>query len=243
MLFSIITVSFNSSRTIEQTITSVLSQRNVEFEYIIIDGASNDGTQEIIEKYKDRLAYYISEPDCGISDAFNKGISKAKGDIIGIINSDDILLEGALEYVKNSILDNTDVFCGRIKKFTSISEIPRIEIDKNTKIIHFDDLRKRMVISHPATFVRNTTYRKYGVFDVSYRYSMDRELMLRMYLKGAKFQQSNMILTLFRDDGITGTHFLRSIDESYKISIRYGTNRITANWVRIKKIIRFKFLK
>lgn len=92
-IISIITVCFNSEKHIEDTIKSVLSQKYNNLQYIIIDGGSKDKTMDIINKYKKEISTIISEPDKGISDAFNKGIQHAKGDLVGIVNSDDILLQ------------------------------------------------------------------------------------------------------------------------------------------------------
>ena len=88
-LITIITVSYNAVKTIEDTIVSVLGQTYNNIEYIIIDGGSTDGTLDIIKKYQDKITYWVSEPDKGIYDAMNKGIAKANGELIGIINSDD----------------------------------------------------------------------------------------------------------------------------------------------------------
>lgn len=89
MKVSVITVCYNSANTIEKTIKSVISQDYGDIEYIIIDGGSNDGTLDIIDKYKDKISILISEPDKGIYDAMNKGIRIASGEIVGMINSDD----------------------------------------------------------------------------------------------------------------------------------------------------------
>ena len=96
-LVSIITVSYNAEKTIEQTILSVLNQTYTNIEYIIIDGKSTDGTNEIIQKYKDKIAYYVSEKDSGIYNAMNKGIKAANGLLIGIVNSDDFYELDAVE--------------------------------------------------------------------------------------------------------------------------------------------------
>ncbi len=98
---SVITVVFNGAGTIEQTIKSVLGQTYKNIEYIIIDGDSTDGTQEIVEKYGESIACFVSEKDNGLYDAMNKGISYATGDIIGIINSDDYYAVDAVEHVVN----------------------------------------------------------------------------------------------------------------------------------------------
>ena len=96
-IISIVTICYNSAATIEETMQSVIGQGYPLLDYVIIDGGSTDGTLDIVERYKDKLGYFCSEPDNGISDAFNKGIKNAKGDVICMINSDDILLPGALE--------------------------------------------------------------------------------------------------------------------------------------------------
>ena len=96
---SVITITYNSAATIEETIRSVTMQDYPDLEYVIIDGGSTDGTLDVVQKYKDRIQVVVSEPDKGISDAFNKGVDRATGEIIGIINSDDILLPGALQEV------------------------------------------------------------------------------------------------------------------------------------------------
>ena len=99
---SIITITYNSERTVEETLKSVISQAYPNLEYIIVDGASKDKTLDVVAKYKDSIARIISEPDKGIADAFNKGIRMATGDLIGIINSDDLLLPGALRKMAES---------------------------------------------------------------------------------------------------------------------------------------------
>ncbi|WP_434138035.1 glycosyltransferase [Photobacterium leiognathi] len=112
--FSIITVSYDSALTISETIDSVLSQKGVEFEYIIIDGGSKDNTLEIIKSYNDPRIKYISEPDNGLYDAMNKGVKLARGEIVAILNSDDLYThERVLDRVKNEILFNSsDIVSG-----------------------------------------------------------------------------------------------------------------------------------
>ena len=104
MKLSIITVVWNAVSTIEQTICSVLEQRcRADVEYLIIDGGSTDGTLEVIDRYRDRLARVVSEPDDGLYDAMNKGIRLATGDVIGIINADDYYLPGAFQTVEDAL--------------------------------------------------------------------------------------------------------------------------------------------
>ena len=105
---SIVTVSYNCEATIEQTIQSVLSQDYDNVEYIIIDGGSTDGTIEIIRRYESNIAYWNSEPDRGISDAFNKGINCCTGEIVGILNADDLYLPGTVSTVVQAFQDNPE---------------------------------------------------------------------------------------------------------------------------------------
>ena len=112
-LISVVTITFNSEKTVEETIRSVVSQDYPNLEYIIIDGGSTDSTLQIVDRYRDRIALVQSEPDKGISDAFNKGILKASGEIIGIINSDDLLSEGALKAIADNYDPSIDVYSGK----------------------------------------------------------------------------------------------------------------------------------
>ena len=106
---SIITVCYNSEAHIEEALLSVINQSYENKEYLVIDGGSKDGTLNIIEKYKDRIDYFVSEPDKGISDAFNKGIKAATGDIIGILNSDDFMMPNALTKVAEQCTDIKEI--------------------------------------------------------------------------------------------------------------------------------------
>ena len=117
-LVSIITVVKNNKLHLEETIKSILNQKNKNFEYIIVDGNSNDGTLDIIRKYEDKIDYWVSDTDYGIYDAFNKGLSYAKGEYIGFVNSDDLLTKNALEILEKYIKKNPniDFIFGSVKK-------------------------------------------------------------------------------------------------------------------------------
>ena len=109
MKISIITVTYNAEKHLEKCIQSIISQKNPNFEYIIIDGGSTDGTVDIIKKYQDHLAYWVSEPDCGIYDAMNKGIKQAKGGYIGFLGADDYFFPNMLQTLFENIVLYKDV--------------------------------------------------------------------------------------------------------------------------------------
>ena len=219
MKISIITISFNSEKTIRETIESVLSQDYPEIEYIIIDGASNDHTLDIIGEYGNRIAKVVTEKDNGICDAFNKGISYSSGEIIGIINSDDMLLPGAVSHLVSVIKPETEILYGHGRRLFN---------DGHTEPYLAGDYRKltrQMTLVHPATFIRRTAYDKYGLFDLKYKGCMDRELLLRMYKSGAVFQKDDFEYAIYRMGGFSDVQFKNVISrEREEISIKYGQN-------------------
>ena len=196
---SIITFCFNSEAHIEETIFSVVNQSYPNKEYIIIDGGSIDGTLAIIEKYRDKVDYFVSESDGGISDAFNKGIRAATGDIIGIINSDDKLVDGALQVVANHYSSEFEIYRGicRIWDPTTgytIDEIPTME---------WPFLPIKMKVSHPSTFITKFAYQKWGNYDVNLKYAMDFDLLQRMYMQKARAIRVDEPLAIFRLGGVS----------------------------------------
>lgn len=183
MKVSIITPSFNSDKTIEETINSVLSQTYKNIEYIIIDGGSKDKTLEIIDKYKDKIAKIISEPDKGIYDAMNKGIKLATGEIIGILNSDDLYFD---EYVIENIVmvfqkNNIDCLWGDLVYF-------KYDKNKFTRIWRAGEYKLGIfktgwIPPHPTFFIKKEIYEKYGNFRLDFPVAADYELMFRFLEK------------------------------------------------------------
>lgn len=210
---SIVTPTFNAARYLLQTIRSIATQRYPHVEYIVIDGGSTDGTLDIVKAHEGLISRWISEPDDGISDAFNKGISMATGEIIGIINADDYYHPGAFDAVVSGSAENpaADVYFGDAihERFDGSGTFlfkPALPIRKF--------IWRRMPISHPATFVRRSAYERFGLYDTRYRFAMDYDLILRMYRRGAKFCYISSTLAHFRYGQDRGVEGLREVRQS-----------------------------
>lgn len=145
-------------------------------EYIVIDGASTDGTQDRVRSYGTQIDCFVSEPDNGIADAFNKGIARASGDIIGIINSDDELLPGAVIKVLDFFASHPDalVMHADMYLYTGGRFVKRV-----TPATRWWFPWRLVILNHPATFVRKQVYLRYGLFSTNYRIAMDVEMFFR----------------------------------------------------------------
>lgn len=177
---SIVTPSYNQGAFIERTIRSVLNQNYPNLEYIIIDGGSTDDSTEIIKRYQDKLAYWVSEKDRGQAHAINKGFRRATGDIVGWLNSDDEYCPGALETVAKTFTANNDVdfvFGNRI----TVDENGRILRDERHTRFSFSALvLYGMIVSQPASFWKRELFEKYGYLDESKRFCMDYDFFCRI---------------------------------------------------------------
>lgn len=241
---SIITITYNSENVIEKTLKSVLQQEYRPLEYVLVDGASGDRTVEIIESYLPLFeasgiqVSFKSEPDKGISDAFNKGIVRASGDIIGITNADDAILPGMLAYVAESFPQDVDVFYGNIlweDADKGISYVRKSSAD-------LSDLKFRLKALHPAVYIRKTAYEKYGVYDTNYRYCMDKELLARMQRLGGSFQYADITLVSVAAGGVSDNNVKGVADEGERIAIANGVPPAEAKRYFKKGIRKVKFL-
>lgn len=217
---SIITVCLNSEKTIEQTIRSVLDQTYKNIEYIIVDGQSTDKTLQIIRKYQDRIATCISEPDKGLYDAMNKGISLSTGDVIGIINSDDWYAPDAVENVVRLFAkEKIDVVYGAMEIVHSDGITSKVQNGALEQMLY------RMVIPHPTAFVRKGVYQEVGCFNLQYRVVADYDLFLRMYLYRCKFRQTPHVLAYFRNGGLSTVNAVACAEEIRRIARYYAKQR------------------
>lgn len=217
MLFSIITVCFNSERTIERTIKSVLEQSCQDYEYILVDGASSDRTLEIIHNYeplfKGKLKV-ISEPDQGIYDAMNKGIRAASGELIGIVNSDDYYEKDALDKIAEAYegYDYTIIY-GMLRTIADGKEV--MVYIKNHEFLEKD------MITHPTCFVSKKIYEKFGKYSLKYPYSADYEFMLRVKkINEVRFFRVYSIISNFSSNGASGR--VKAYRDTLKMKHEYG---------------------
>ena len=182
MKVSIITVSYNSEKTIEDTIQSVISQDYQDIEYIIIDGASSDATKSIIDNYKTDISCFISEPDAGIYDAMNKGINASNGDLIGILNSDDVYSNSSVVSDMVNALGKSDAV------YADLVYVDFNNLDKVKRVWKSGRFKKRAFYfgwmpPHPTFFVKKECYLNFGLYSLVLRSAADYELMLRFIHK------------------------------------------------------------
>tara|TARA_B100001741_G_C16382555_1_gene518554 strand:- start:10 stop:750 length:741 start_codon:yes stop_codon:yes gene_type:complete len=222
-LISIITVCKNSELTIEKTIKSVINQNYQNIEYILIDGKSTDKTLSIIKKYKKKIKKIVSENDKGIYDAFNKGLKLAKGDLIGFVNSDDILIQNALsilvKYYNN--YPDKDFFFGSVKKHWKVIH------GYNPWKIHF---MWGFYTSHSTGFyIKKKAAKKLGNYRLKYKFSADYDYFYRMIvhhkMKGIGTKK-NELFGIFSRGGYSSKHnFLDHLKECTKIRIDNRQNK------------------
>ena len=232
MKISIVTAVMNNAAQIEETMLSVLSQDYPDVEYIVIDGASTDGTLDIIRRYSDRLTAVVSEPDGGIYQAMNKGIRRATGDIVGIINSGDWYYPGAFRRVVSSFagkpLDNSifwgDVMyerLGRVKGFRPLK----------VKIGAF--------APHPSMFVPRQVYERIGMYDESFRLLGDYDFMYRAVNRfGVEVIYLPELIAFYREGGLSDRRVAECLRDELRVKIRYGQPVVLAWMIYILKYLR-----
>ena len=185
MKVSVITVCYNRKATIEQSIKSVLDQDYPDIEYIIVDGNSSDGTQDIIKSYSDKIAKYISEPDKGMYDAINKGLGLATGDIVGLMHSDDVFYDTAvvskiIEKFKNN--SNINAIYGDGIYVTNDDE-QKIVRNRIGGDYDYKRLKSGWLPLHPTVYIKKSVIDKYGNYNLDFKIASDTEFLLRYLFK------------------------------------------------------------
>jgi len=200
---SIITVVWNNKETIKDAIDSVLNQTYQNIEYIIVDGASTDGTIDIVKSYEDNISKLISEKDKGIYDGLNKGISLATGDVIAFLHSDDIyasktILEDAAKKFQNDV--TLDGVYGDLV-YTPKSDTSKVLRYWKSRDFESSLLKKGWMPAHPTLFLKREIYEKYGGFDLSFKIAGDYDFMLRVLSAGIKVKYIPKVLYKMRVGG------------------------------------------
>ncbi len=208
---SVITISYNCKDVIEDTILSVIGQTYINIEYIIIDGASTDGTVNVIRRYADKINYFVSEPDKGIYDAMNKGLNAATGDWVIFMNAGD-------SFYNNTVIER---FVPQIDIDTVIAHGDIMVIGKhfkyNRKPEPIGEMKDRMTVRHQATFTR-LAYHKEHPFDTSFRSSGDYDFFYKAHFRdNVKFQYIPLCVANFDNTGTSNVNFKRSFRENRRI--------------------------
>ncbi len=214
-IFSIITINLNNVLGLSKTIESVVNQSFDDFEYIIIDGGSTDGSIDVIRKYADRITFWVSESDKGIYEAMNKGILQAKGNWIGIINSGDWYEQNALDTILNAAEANTNM-----QIIHGVLRVWQNSLVYKVQGVHSSFLPDGM-IEHPATFVRKDVFQTLGLFDIKYHVASDYDFMCRAYLSNINFLFIDRIISNYVLGGISCTSSL-TLTETLKIKQLHG---------------------
>ena len=236
MILSIITVTLNSKKTVISTLNSILSQTYDNIEHIIVDGGSTDGTIEILKNYRNKNTKVIISEGAGIYQSMNIGIKASTGDLISILNSDDIYQnEKTIETVINLVNQNPDypIYLGDVVYFknTSFFDIYRYYKAKNFKRWH---LKIGLMPPHPPSFIKKSVYEKYGLYNENFKIASDFEIFLRfIYRNNLTFYKLNKVIVRMRMGGISGRNLKSYVISSLEIMKSFEINNLKTNLFNI----------
>ncbi len=200
-LVSVVTPSFNQGAYLEETIRSVLEQDYPRMEYIVIDGGSTDNSLEIIRKYAERLAFWVSEPDRGQAHAINKGLQHAKGDILGWLNSDDVLLPGMILRAVEALQADpeVDVVYGKLERIDARGKpVPTPILPKDRVNFNLRNMLEECTVNQAGAFWRRAIMETTGYLNESLRYVMDYEYWIRIAIAGGRYKRLPDTVARFR---------------------------------------------
>jgi glycosyltransferase involved in cell wall biosynthesis len=240
MKISVITVAYNSAATLIDTVESVLSQTHADVEYLIIDGGSTDATLERLEPYRDRIATIVSEPDEGMYDAMNKGIARATGDVVGILNSDDFYADDQVLAQVAALFAESGADClyGDLY-YVEGNDVSKVVRNWHSREYSSGAFKRGWHPPHPSFFVRRELYQKFGGFNTALRIAADFELMLRFLQK----EQSTVaylpqVLVKMRTGGASNrsvSNIAKANWECYQSWRMNGTGRCAAAYAVVRK--------
>ena len=240
-VLSIITIVYNNVRDIERTMRSVLNQSYPHIEYLVIDGASTDGTKDIIEKYQDQVAAYISEPDKGIYDAMNKGLKLATGDYVLFMNSGDELYDKETVAAVFAAGADADIYYGETEMFNENWESLGQRRHEVPAQFTWKSFKYGMSISHQAIYIKRAITQPY---DLRYRYSADIDWIIKAAKKARKIVNTRRYVAKYLVGGVSKQKHMESLKERFHIfSKHYGLLPNLFNHVVIAGRLAYYFLK
>jgi glycosyltransferase involved in cell wall biosynthesis len=231
MKISLITVSFNSESTIRDTIDSVLTQDHPDIEYIIIDGKSKDNTTEIIKSYGGKISKWISEPDKGIYDGMNKGLTMATGEVVGMLNSDDFYFDDTIisQVAKAFSDDEVDAVFGNLV-FVDPKNLKKPIRSYSSKRWHPGKFARGFMPAHPTFFVRRKYYEKFGLFKTDYKIASDYEMLIRLlYVNKLNYKYLPITMVVMRKGGVSSSGIKSNIVLNNEIKRACNENGIKTN--------------
>lgn len=231
---SIITVVYNSEKFIERTIRSVIEAKKKyhNIEYLIIDGKSKDNTNNLIEKYKQHLDFYISEPDEGLYDAMNKGLNASTGDFVLFLNSGDKIYENStIEQIFSSEKEIQDVYYGETILVDENETIIGMRRLKTPKKLTWKSFKKGMLVSHQSIIFRKNIVPEY---DLTYRFSADFDWCIKGLKRAEKIKNTKLVFCSYLDGGLTKHNIVAGLKERFRImSFHYGLISTVLNHIPI----------
>lgn len=239
--FSIVTVCYNAEAELEDTIQSVIAQTYRHVEYIIVDGASKDGTLAIIERYKGRIARVVSEPDKGLYDAMNKGLRLATGDYVCFLNAGDCFHEDStLQQMADCLTkaELPDVLYGETALVDKERHFVRMRRLSAPKTLTWRSFKQGMLVCHQAFFARTALAEPY---DLQYRYSADFDWCIRIMKKAKTLHNTHLTLIDYLEEGMTTKNRKASLAERFRIMAKhYGMISTAAHhaWFMLRALLK-----
>ncbi|MBK9175769.1 MAG: glycosyltransferase [Flavobacteriales bacterium] len=230
MKVSLITVCRNAAPVIAETLNSVLTQTHTDIELILIDGASTDGTVEILEGYRAKLGALVSEPDKGIYDAMNKGLARATGEVIGFVNAGDLLMspETIAQVVAAFKRSHADAVYGDIIMVDE-KDIFRVHRTWLSGTYHRENFRKGWMPPHVGTFIRKSVYDRFGHFNTDLRIGADYEILLRfLYKHQIATIHLREVLVRFRLGGMSNGNVRQILQANREVRRSWSLNGLKA---------------
>lgn len=243
MKISIITVCYNSEKTIEDTLKSIASQTYKDIEYIIVDGGSIDNTNKIVSRYQGIISIHISEEDDGLYDAMNKGIKLASGDVIGILNSDDVLMnELVIEKIAAGFSSEEIDAVYSDLVYVAENNLNKLTRFYSSRVFYKGLIRFGMMIPHPTFYVRKKCYIAHGLYKTNYRVAADFELLARFFSNGVLMERLPLLSVKMREGGVSSSGLFWRIHQNFEIVRACRENGIYTNILLVMLKLPYKLL-